>query len=132
MTTTADGSTHGYGHTPSHVSSQAAEPNRLLKSLSAASYELLAPDLERVEFASRQKLWESHEVIRSVYFPRTCVLSLIIGFQEDGPVESATIGREGIGGVTVALGAESTGATAIAQIPGEALRIPASVFRAAL
>jgi CRP-like cAMP-binding protein len=68
-----------------------------------------------------------------VYFPRTCVLSLIISFQEDnGGVESATIGREGMGGVTVALGAESTGATAIAQIPGEALRIPASVFRAAL
>src|SRR5688500_17688592 len=85
------------------------EPNRLLRSLSPSSYERLAPDLERVEMVARQKVWESNEPIRSVYFPRTCVLSLLILFEDDSPVESATIGREGMAGVTVALGAESTG-----------------------
>lgn len=135
MATTPDGSRHGPGRAvlpAPRAHSQDAEPNRLLRLLPASSYERLAPDLERVELASRQKLWDSNEPIRSVYFPRTCVLSLLIVFEEDGPVESATIGREGMGGVTVALGAEATTATAIAQIPGDAVRIPASVFRAAL
>jgi CRP-like cAMP-binding protein len=108
------------------------ETNRLLRSLPSSSYERIAPDLERVELASRQKLWEPNEPIRSVYFPRTCVLSLLIQFEDESPVESATVGREGIGGVAVALGAESTRASAIAQIPGEAVRLPTAMFRTAL
>ncbi len=135
MAITSDGSKHRAGHVAlpaHHVHSHDTEPNRLLRLLSASSYERLAPDLERVEFSSRQTLWESNEPIRSVYFPRTCVLSLLILFQEDGPVESATIGREGMAGVTVALGADSTAVTAIAQVPGDAVRLPASVFRVAL
>ena len=134
MATRAEGPAHGLERSPqthSHPEPD-AEPNRLLRSIPASSYDRLAPDLERVEFSSRQRLWDAHEPIRSVYFPRTCVLSLLILLEEDGPVESATIGREGMAGVTIALGAESTAATAIAQIPGEAVRIPASVFRKAL
>ncbi len=81
------------------------EHNRLLRALPATSYERLWPELEPVELSARQTLWESNAPIRSVYFPRTCVLSLLILLEDDGPVEAATVGREGMAGVPVALGA---------------------------
>jgi CRP-like cAMP-binding protein len=113
-------------------SPQSREPNRLLRVLPPDSYERLSPHLERVEFSVRQTLWETNAPIRSVYFPRTCVLSLLIPLEEDGPVESATIGREGMAGVPIVLGADETLATTIAQVPGEALRLPAAVLRTAI
>ena len=117
---------------PQPESRRHKEQNRLLAALPDDSYERLAQHLEPVEFSPRQTLWKANEPIRSVYFPRTCVLSLLIVFEEEGPVESATVGREGMVGVAVALGADSTASMAIAQVPGEAVRIPASIFRAAL
>ena len=113
-------------------SHQETEQNRLLGALPPASYDRLLEHLEPVEFSPKQTLWKSNEPIRSVYFPRTCVLSLLIMFEEEGPVESATVGREGMVGVALALGADSTASMAIAQVPGEAVRIPAAVFRDAL
>jgi CRP-like cAMP-binding protein len=135
MTATPHGSERAHdviSHHQHHVSSEGAESNRLLKLLPVSSYDRLLPHLERVEFSSGQTVWEANAPIRSVYFPRTCVFSLFILFDEDGPVESATIGREGMAGVPLALGADSTAAAAIAQVPGDAVRVPASVFRAAL
>jgi CRP-like cAMP-binding protein len=133
MTATPHGSARVHNNISQHqASSQDTESNRLLKLLPARSYDRLLPHLERVEFSPRQTVWEANAPIRSVYFPRTCVFSLFILFEEDGPVESATIGREGMAGVPLALGADSTAAAAIAQVPGDAVRVPASVFRAAL
>lgn len=135
MTTSVHGSERpaervSHRHQPG--SPQETERNRLLGALPPASYERLSEHLEPVEFSPKHTLWKSNEPIRSVYFPRTCVLSLLIMFEEEGPVESATVGREGMVGVALALGADSTASMAIAQVPGEALRIPAPVFRAAL
>jgi CRP-like cAMP-binding protein len=135
MMATAHGSTRAHGTLSHHQhdgSAPETESNRLLNALPATSYERLLPHLERVEFSSGQTVWEANAPIRSVYFPRTCVFSLFILFDEDGPVESATIGREGMAGVPVALGADSTTAAAIAQVPGDAVRMPASMFRSAL
>jgi CRP-like cAMP-binding protein len=112
--------------------SQGAEQNRLLKAVPAETYERLRPHLEPIQLATGQVLWEPDAPIRSVYFPRTCVTSLIVLLAEESPVESATVGREGMLGVPVALGAESTSARALAQVPGEAARIPAAAFREAM
>jgi CRP-like cAMP-binding protein len=135
MTTTVQGSERpreGISHAELPASTQDTEQNRLLAALPRDSYDRLSEHLEAVEFSPKQTLWKSNEPIRSVYFPRTCVLSLLIMFEEEGPVESATVGREGMVGVALALGADSTASMAIAQVPGEAVRIPAAVFRDAL
>lgn len=111
---------------------QSAERNRLLAALPSESHERLRPHLEPVQLAIRRVLWEPDALIRSVYFPRGCVLSVLVLLEEEAPVEAATIGREGMLGAPVALGAESSSAQVISQVPGEAARVPAAAFREAM
>ena len=108
------------------------EANRLLAALPEQSYERLSPHLEPVELAHGQIIWKPGEPIRSVYFPRTCVLSALVVLEEDAPVEAATIGREGMLGVPVVLGATNSNLKVPAQVPGEAARMDAKRFAQAL
>jgi CRP-like cAMP-binding protein len=105
--------------------SHEAEENRLLRTLAAEEYERLLSHLEPVEVAAGQLLWQADARIHSVYFPRTCVLSLLTPLEEEQPVEAATIGREGMAGTSIALGVRATGVRAIAQIAGAAARMDA-------
>jgi CRP-like cAMP-binding protein len=109
--------------------SMSGERNQLLQALSPESYEQLQPHLEPVHLHSGQILWEPDALIRAVYFPRTCVLSLIVRLEAEAPVEAATIGNEGMLGVPVALGATSTSVQALAQVPGDAVRLPTAALR---
>ena len=97
----------------------AVEENRLLRSLPAEQYSQLAAYLEPVQLVSGQMLWEPGAVIHSVYFPRTCVLSILMPLTDEPPVEAATVGREGLLGTPVVLGVRVTNASALAQVPGD-------------
>lgn len=108
--------------------SQTSELNRFLRGLPAESYDRLINELEPLELPARHVLWESNTRIRSVYFPRTCVISLLVPLPENGPVEAATVGNEGMVGVPVIMGSESTTSHALAQVSGKALRIPVVPF----
>jgi CRP-like cAMP-binding protein len=108
----------------------ASERNRLLRSLRAAAYGQLAPELEPVELTAHQVLWEPDGPIGAVYFPRTAVCSLLTPLSDEMPVESATVGCEGMIGVPVVLGAPATHTKAIAQVAGAAARVDAARFRA--
>ena len=116
-------------HRPQHPASQATERNRLLRSLAPSVYALVMEELEPLELARKQMLWPSGSPIRSVYFPRTAVVSLIVPSSDDRPVEAATTGNEGFVGVSVALGVASTTIVALVQVAGVALRMPAAAFR---
>ena len=107
---------------------RAAEQNRLLRALPADEYAHLLPFLEPVELAARQVLWQPQATIHSIYFPRTCVVSLLTPLSDEQPVESATVGREGMAGVPVVLGVRTTNVQAIAQVPGAAGRMDAERF----
>jgi CRP-like cAMP-binding protein len=107
---------------------QAEERNRLLKVLDPAVYAQLIDESEPLELTARQVLWRAAAPIRSVYFPRTAVMSLIVPLEGNRPIEAATVGNEGYVGAPVALGVESTTILAIAQVPGMALRLPAGTF----
>lgn len=74
-------------------STRAAEENRLLNSLSAEQYAELLPHFESVELSNGQVLWHADAPIHSLYFPRTCVVSLLTPLDQDAPVEAATRGR---------------------------------------
>ena len=123
-----DASAQAPAPAPSHAPPQAAERNQLLRALPPAAYAALLPDLEPVELARGQALWRHDAPIRGVYFPRTAVTSLLTPLGDEAPVESATVGFEGLVGVPVVLGAESTHTHAVAQIPGTAARVDARRF----
>ena len=109
--------------TPSGV-----EKNWLLRALPADQYAQLAASCEPVQLATGQSLWEAGAIIHSLYFPRTCVLSMLTPLADEPPVEAATVGREGMLGTPVVLGVRVTNALAIVQIPGTALRLDADRF----
>src|SRR5687768_15904387 len=105
-----------------------AEENQLLRALPADRYAELLPYLEPVDLAVRQVLWQPNATLHSIYFPRTAVLSLLTLLADAEPVEAATIGREGMAGSAILLGARVTGVQAIVQLPGTALRVDAERF----
>ena len=108
---------------------QDAERNQLLRALPAGLYARLLPHLESSMLPSRHVLWKADAPIRSVYFPRTCVLSHLVTLTAEAPVEAATVGREGFAGVPVLLGADSTSTETIVQVPGELARLPVAALR---
>jgi len=110
----------------------APEGNRLLRSLAPESYARLLPLMEPVYLPAKYVLWEPEAAVEAVYFPRTCVLSIVVPLDGEKPVEAATVGCEGLAGVSVALGGESSSTRAFCQIPGDAMRIEAGAFRSAL
>ena len=106
-----------------------AEQNRLLRALSPDVYDRVLSHLEPVELRHRHVVWEPNEPIETIYFPRTGVISVLVVLDKESSVEAATIGREGVVGLPVALGAERTASRCIAQIPGSAARISSETFR---
>jgi CRP-like cAMP-binding protein len=114
-------------HTP--ASPPPAERNRLLRALAPEAYATLLPHLESVELTTGQVLWPADGPIHGVYFPRTAVCSLLTPLADEAPVESATVGFEGLVGIPVVLGAPTTHTRGIGQIAGAAARVDAGRFR---
>jgi CRP-like cAMP-binding protein len=108
---------------------QAGERNLLLSLLPEASYASLAPHLEPISLSARQVAWRPESRIHAVYFPRSAVFSLLTPLQRHSPVESATVGYEGVVGVPVLLGVAASHSLAVVQISGEAARLDAERFR---
>src|ERR1700736_6618971 len=102
--------------------------NRLLAALPRDEYDRLLPHLEKVSLPLRDILYEANGPIAHVFFPLTGVVSLVI---MDGvfTLEVGIIGNEGLVGTPVFLGSDRSPTRAIAQIPGEALRMEAEVFQ---
>jgi CRP-like cAMP-binding protein len=110
------------------VYDQGAEENRFLRLLPPSSYYRIRPYLEVVPLPKKHVVWNVDDPIDSVYFPRRCVLSLLVMLKYRAPVEAATVGNEGLLGMSTVLGADRSPLLVIAQIPGEALRIGARMF----
>lgn len=103
--------------------------NRLLAGLPAEALKALRPHLEPVALSLREVLFNVDVPIEHVYFPEDAVVS-ILGVMPDGTaVEVATVGREGMVGLPVFLGAERTPAHALVQVPGRGHRVEARAFR---
>jgi CRP-like cAMP-binding protein len=111
------------------ATAHAAESSRLLRTLPIDEYARLLPRLTPVRIRFKDVLVEPDAVIHDVYFPRTGVVSVIADRQEDGAVEVATIGPEGLVGVPVLLGADRIPYRCIVQVEGDAWRLSAETFR---
>ena len=104
--------------------------NRLLASLKQSDFSLLSPYLREVPLDQGAFLEERGERVDAVHFPQTGMVSLIVEMPEDGSIEVGTIGREGGVGLTVGLGSRVASVSALVQVSGKSLCVPASRFRA--
>jgi CRP-like cAMP-binding protein len=112
---------------------RAAERNRLLRALPLSEYKDLEPLLQPLHVDVKHVIYEPGAPIDYVYFPETGVMSLTMGMQRDSvTVEVATIGREGMVGLSVFLNSDQASTRAFVQVAGEAKRISAPDFRRVL
>lgn len=103
--------------------------NQILTSLSPDEYERLSPHFEHVELPHGQVIIASDEPIHNVYFPNDVLISLVTQLVDGSTVEAGVAGREGMAGLPVVLGVDSTPMQSVVQIPGTAIKIKAKVVR---
>jgi CRP-like cAMP-binding protein len=97
--------------------------NRLLALLPAAELDTLRRHAEVVSLRHGDHVIIPDRPINEVYFPLTCLLSLVTTMEDGATVESGTIGREGMSGTPVILNAGQTTMPTFCQIPGDAIRV---------
>ncbi|HSF22697.1 MAG TPA: Crp/Fnr family transcriptional regulator [Blastocatellia bacterium] len=103
--------------------------NRLLAALPREDYERLLPQLQAVQVALGEVIYESGGRLDYIYFPTTCVVSLLYTMEKGLTAEMGLAGSDGVVGVALFLGGETTPNRAVAQIGGGALRMKATVLR---
>jgi CRP-like cAMP-binding protein len=108
-----------------------AKVNRFLSALPAPDLALLASHLRAVPLDRGAMLHDAGDEIEHVYFPHSGMVSLVAVLQSGATVETATVGRGGVIGVTAGLGSRAAFGRAIVQLPGVAARIPRAQFHAA-
>jgi CRP-like cAMP-binding protein len=108
---------------------QSAVRNRLLAALPPGDFAALAPTLRSVELGFKQTLHRPDRPIEAAYFLGNGMVSMLAPLEEGQAMEVGLIGREGLVGLPVVLGAESASTEALVQMPGDALRVPAPELR---
>jgi len=109
----------------------AASPkdNSLLAAMPPDDYRELEGSLERVTMPLGESVYESGETQGYVYFPTTSIVSLLYVLADGGSAEIAVTGREGLVGISLFMGGETTPSRAVVQSAGEGYRLRASVLK---
>ena len=97
--------------------------NHLLNALSAEVQQRLFPHLELVAMPLGKVLYESGDVMRYVYFPTNCIVSLLYVMENGSSAEISVVGYDGLIGVALFMGGESTTSRALVQSAGFAYRL---------
>jgi signal transduction histidine kinase/CRP-like cAMP-binding protein len=103
--------------------------NGLLAALPDADYARLSPSLELIPLPLGTPVYESGGRLGYVYFPTDCIVSLLYVTEEGPSAEIAVAGNEGLVGISLFMGGETTPSRAIVQNAGHAYRVPASVIK---
>ena len=103
--------------------------NKLLAVLPRREQDRLLPHLEPVSLGFEEILYEPEGSIRYVYFPTNGMISLLLVLEDGSVAEVGRVGNEGMVGLPVFLGVQTSQTRAFVQIPGQALRMKAKVFQ---
>jgi CRP-like cAMP-binding protein len=103
--------------------------NQLLDALSAAELKRLRPRLELVDMPLGDVVYESGRHIDYVYFPTTCIVSLLYVLENGASAEIAVVGHEGVVGISIFMGGETTPSRAVVQSEGRAYRLPGPAMK---
>ena len=115
------GSTAGSRHSP--------HQNHLLDALPTGDLERFAEHLELVTMSLGDVLYESGSTMRYVYFPTTSIVSLLYVMEDGASAEIAVVGNEGILGISLFMGGETTPSRAVVQSAGHGYRLKAALIK---
>jgi len=103
--------------------------NHLLAALPAADFERLAGHLEPVAMHLGDTLYEPGGQLQYVYFPTTAIVSLLYVLESGVSAEMGSVGHEGILGISLFMGGNTTPSWAVVQTAGQAYRLPARLLK---
>ena len=103
--------------------------NHLLAALPAAEFERLSPHLELVPLLLGDTLYDPGTQLQHVYFPTTSVVSLLYVLESGMSAEIAGVGNEGVLGIALFMGGDTTPSSAVVQTAGQGYRLPAKVLK---
>ena len=115
---------------PPRSQASGATGNRILASLPEADFQRLKPHLEWVDMPLGQVLVEPGALLTHAYFPATVIVSLLYVMDDGESAEIALVGNDGVLGVTLFMGGNSSTIRAVVQSAGKGWRMPASAFMA--
>jgi len=107
----------------------APSQNHLLAALPSSDFELLAEHLELVPLALGQMLYEPGVQMRHAYFPTTAIVSLHYVTESGASAETAGVGNEGVVGISLFMGGDTTSSSAVVQTSGHAYRLERNVLK---
>jgi len=103
--------------------------NQLLAALPDPEWQRWQPQLERVEMPLGQVLYEAGTTLSHVYFPTTAIVSLLYVMENGASAEIAVVGNDGIVGISLFMGGDSTSSRAVVQSAGLGLRLKAQIMK---
>ena len=120
--------------TPAHPAAAASprhtpRENHLLGALPAYAYDRLSAHLEPVQLNLGDVLYEPGIQLRYVYFPTTAIVSLLYVMENGASAEIAIVGNEGILGISLFMGGETTPSRAVVQSAGHGYRLRAQYLK---
>ena len=106
-----------------------AKRNHLLAALPDAEWRRWLPHLEFVELPLGQVLYESGDTLSHVYLPVSAIVSLLYIMEDGASAEIAVVGNEGLVGISLFMGGESTPSRAVVQSAGSGYRMKAGILK---
>lgn len=103
--------------------------NHLLDALLTSEYDRLFPNLELVNLPLGLVLYESGEQLEFVYFPTNSIISLLYVMENGASAEIAIVGNEGILGISLFMGGDTTPSRAVVQSAGVSYRLKGSLLK---
>jgi CRP-like cAMP-binding protein len=103
--------------------------NALLEWMPAPEWDRISPSLEEVDMPLGQVLYESGSKMTHVYFPTTAIVSLLYVMEDGSSAEIAVVGHEGIVGIALFMGGETTPSRAVVQSAGKGFRLRAQLIK---
>ena len=104
--------------------------NLLLAALAGPTLDRWREHLEPVSLALGQVLYESGSTLSHIYFPTTAIVSLLYVMENGASAEIAVVGQEGLVGISLFMGGESTPSRAVVQSAGDGYRMTAETIKA--
>ena len=103
--------------------------NQILAALNGTDYQHFLSQLEQVTLAQGEVVYEPGDKIDYLYFPETAVFSMLCMMSNGSTAEVGPVGREGLVGLNVFFGADTTPTQLVAHVAGTTLRVRAELFK---